>query len=445
MRDEAYSRRLGDDRPQTDQAQLWDGLRDLSDRLTLVIERSASSAPILVTGDWGSGKSSLLVATRNRLAGRQYLTVWFGAWSYEGEGPLLPLLLRALWQRAPEKLKRGEAKKRWKNLMRSAGQVVAQKGPSVALLAGAVGLPLLGFEAASFLHLLEPFVHGSGHGHEKNDADAVAVVQREYRWLIKEIADRHDGPVVFFIDDLDRCNPMAALSLIESLRILIGADSDGHEAPEARYVLALDRTALVRAVTQKFGGMSLYDGNRYLEKIFPISFHVPQPKEASVLQFVQSFLGSKTKSEAEQQTEDRIADILSLALADPIFANPRLMKRCIERFRMALDFQGKSVSRNSSAGLDDDYGQLYLAKWIAAGERWPELRRLFSLHVDSDYWLKVKDYLSDQERPLPDHDVAQLLAEQDIPAWLRREFFGTKDTRLDAYRRAELRLSRFGL
>src|SRR5262245_30712949 len=82
---------FGDDRPQADQALLWDGLRDLSDRLTTVIERSAPSAPILVTGDWGSGKSSLLAATRNRLDGRQYLTVWFGAWSYEGEGPLLPL------------------------------------------------------------------------------------------------------------------------------------------------------------------------------------------------------------------------------------------------------------------------------------------------------------------------------------------------------------------
>jgi predicted KAP-like P-loop ATPase len=429
----------GDDRPQTNQTMLWDGLRDLSDRLTSVIERSSPSAPILVTGDWGSGKSSLLIATQNRLDGRQYLTVRFGAWSYEGEGPLLPLLLRALWQRAPKSLKKGEAKKKWKSLLQSAGQVVAQKGPSVALLTAAVAFQ------AHYLHPFEPLIHNVfGHGHEKKkDEDAVAVLQREFHWLTSELASRHDGPVVFFIDDLDRCHPAVALALIESLRVLIGADSKGHAAPQARYVIALDRTALIRAVTQKFEGMSLYDGNRYLEKIFPIAFHLPQPKEASILQFVQGFLGSKANSEEEQQDEDRIADILSLALADPIFANPRLMKRCIERFRMVLDFEGKP---QEGAGDSDkqDYEDLFLARWIAAGERWPTLRWLFSRH-GNDYWLQVARYLGDGQAPLPDDEIVQLLAEQDIQAWLRREFFGTKETRLEAYRRADLRLGRFGL
>lgn len=444
MRIGSLHEKFGDDRPQTEPTRLWAGLRELSGRLVKVIERSVPSTPILVAGDWGAGKTSLLAVTRQRLADHHYPTIWFDAWSHEGEGPLLILLLRTLWQHAPRKLARKRRwKRRWKRLAKATLRGVAQKGPPMAILAGAVGLPHLGYGWGHLLHLIEPIVHGLGHGHAGDDADAIEVVQRELFWLVDEIVSRKNGrPLVFFIDNLDRCSPEAALSLVESLRVLIGG---GEAAPDARYVVALDRTALVRAVTQKFDGMTSYDGNRYLEKIFSISFHLPRPEGAAILQFVQSFLDSRGKpvTHGTSPSISRLDDILSLALADPIFANPRLMKRCIERFRMVVEFEDKPEER--SGGSDkQDYEDLFLARWIAAGERWPTLRWLFSRH-GNDYWLQVARYLGDGQAPLRDKDIVQLLAEQDIQAWLRRELFGTKETRLEAYRRADLRLGRFGL
>lgn len=436
------AQRYGDDRHLTGAAELSDGLRDLSDRLMKVIPSAVSSAPILITGDWGSGKSSLLDVTRGRLERSGHLTVWFDSWSYEGEGPLLPLLLRALWQRAPRELaKSREAKRKWENLQKAAGQLVKQKGPPVAALAGALFSPGLGFHAGHYLfHLMEPLVHRSEHGSQAYGADTVAVVQREFRWLIEKLSrERGRRPIIIFIDDLDRCDSLAALSLIESLRVLIGSSGSSNEVP-VRYVVALDRVALVRAVTHKFSGMSSYDGNRYLEKIFPISFHLPRPEGAAILHFVQSFLGHDNQSKDAAE----IGDILSLALADPVFANPRLMKRCIERFKMVLEFEATPTRDKPLGPAEQAYKDLFLAKWIAARERWPGLRDLFSLH-DNDYWLKVGNHLSDRGAPLPDNDAAALLSEQDILIWLRKEFFGTKETRLNDYRDADRRLRRFGL
>lgn len=445
MRIGSLHKKFGDDRHQTEPTRLWTGLRELSGRLVKVIEYSVPSTPILVAGDWGAGKTSLLAVTRQRLADNHYPTIWFDAWSYEGEGPLLPLLLRTLWQHAPRKLaSKRKWKRRWKRLAKGTLRFIAQKGPPMAVLAGAVVPPFLNIKShlPHLLHLIEPLVHGLGHGHARDDADAIEIVQRELFWLVDEIVSRKNGrSLVFFIDNLDRCSPEAALSLVESLRILIGG---GEAVPDARYVVALDRTALVRAVTQKFGGMSSYDGNRYLEKIFPISFHLPRPEGAAILQFVQSFLDSGAQPNANGTSPriSRLDDILSLALADPIFANPRLMKRCIERFRMVLEFENK-YEEGTGESDKQDYEDLFLARWIAAGERWPTLRRLFSRH-GNDYWLQVGHYL-DGQAPLGDNDIVQLLAEQDIRAWLRRELFGTKETRLGAYRNAELRLGRFGL
>jgi hypothetical protein len=227
-----------------------------------------------------------------------------------------------------------------------------------------------------------------------------------------------------------------------------GTEASGAESPNARYVVALDRTALIRAVTQKFQGMNAYDGNRFLEKIFPISFHLPQPEGVAVHQFVQSFL-DPSEEEARTPIGDEEKDILGLALADPIFANPRLMKRCIERFRMVLEFESERSEDGDGAELQDDqgereYDQLFLAKWIAAGERWPSLRYLFSRYTN-EYWLKIEKHLDGVEVQSPDPEALQLLQEQDICTWLRRELFGGRGTRLEAYRRADRRLRRFGL
>jgi hypothetical protein len=442
MMDEHRFWRYGVDRPETDPTRLWDGLRELSVRLVEVIEHAAPSAPILVAGDWGSGKSSLLEAVRQQLRETHHPTIWFDAWSHEGEGTLLPLLLRRLGQYAPRRLaKRVKTQWRWIRLMKTTHRLVAEKGPSVAILAGAIGLPHFGFPMFHALHLIEPLVHGLTHRVE-GDSDAAAVLQRELFRFVEEIVTRKMGrPVVFFIDNLDRCSPEAALALIESLRILIG---NSEAVPNARYVVALDRAALVRAVALKFRGMSDYDGNRYLEKIFPISFHLPRPEGAAILQFVQSFLGPEDRGKGHSPTP--VDDILSLALADPIFANPRLMKRCIERFHMVLKFESKARHRDATAAPDEeDYDNLFLAKWIAAGERWPDLRRLFSRHVDDGYWLKVGHHLSDRQKDLPDEEARNLLIEQDLMLWLRRELLGTKETRLGAYRNADRRLRSFGL
>lgn len=441
--DKPRFRKYGVDRPETDPTRLWSGLRDLSVRLVEVIERSAPTAPILVAGDWGSGKSSLLEAARQSLRDSHHPTIWFDAWSREGEGTLLPLLLRALGQYAPRKVARkGRVQWGWIRFMKEAHRAVAENVPSVAVLAGAVGLSPFN-PWFHILHLFEPLVHGLGRRHIASDADAIAVLQRELHRFVEEIVSRKMGrPVVFFIDNLDRCNPEVALSLIESLRILIGS---GEAVPDARYVVALDRTALIRAITLKFHGMSEYDGNRYLEKIFPISFHLPRPEGAAILQFVQSFLSPGDRRRGEEHSPSTNDDILSRALADPIFANPRLMKRCIERFSMVLEFEYKTVRKGGPVPSDQqDYTNLFLAKWIAAGERWPDLRRLFSRHGD-DYWVKVGNHLANQQAPLPDKEAVELLAEQDLLYWLRRELFGNKETRLDAYRYADLRLRSFGL
>jgi len=83
------------------------------------------------------------------------------------------------------------------------------------------------------------------------------------------VTEAFDGAApVILIDDLDRCSPDGAVALLDGIRLLVTG------GPELRcnFVVALDRGVIAARSVAKFQGISGYDGNRYLEKIFPVSF-----------------------------------------------------------------------------------------------------------------------------------------------------------------------------
>lgn len=451
---------LLNDLPENDPSLLWDGLRSLSDRLATQIPRLPSTSPVMISGDWGSGKTTLLRAIQNELHAKEVPTVWFEAWRYEGEGLLLPALMRSIWVQCG-KDKEPDTKLR-DRLWNAAVAVATGIGPEVAALLG--GPAALGFKSLLALK--------KGEDDQKKNAapdgppeDATQTLWESFRELLDELWG--DGePLIIFIDDLDRCSPSGAVDLLDALRMLIGQTSGNaydpdDPGPNCRFVVALDRTVLAEAVAKKFSEISRYDGNRYLEKIFPITFDLPRPEGTSVHQFVHLFLrkaaklGEKTADGADGKEENvSHLDALSVALSEPMFANPRLMKRCINRFYLVLRFEDAQCRKNGDSFLEfehddpdpEEYGkqQLTLASWIAASERWPHLRRLLSRR-DDEYWKKIRRHLIDADNGLPDADARRLLDDQGIKTWLLRELLGGKGTRLLEFRQANRRLRKWGL
>jgi hypothetical protein len=112
---------------------------------------------------------------------------------------------------------------------------------------------------------------------------------------------------MIFIDDLDRCSPEAAVSLIEGIRLLVTNQAGGREDLPCRFVMAMDRQILVRAIQHKFAGIGGYDGNRYLEKVFPLAFAVPPPHPAAVNELVED-LWPKLSEDAPPDEHARSAE-----------------------------------------------------------------------------------------------------------------------------------------
>ncbi|WP_176080764.1 KAP family P-loop NTPase fold protein [Paraburkholderia tropica] len=90
----------------------------------------------------------------------------------------------------------------------------------------------------------------------------------EYRRALAEFAAQQEKPVVVFVDELDRCNPMFAVRLVERIKHFF-------EIPNVVFVLLLNRAQLEQAVKGMFGRET--DAAAYLSKFVRFFFRLPAP------------------------------------------------------------------------------------------------------------------------------------------------------------------------
>jgi len=420
---------LLDDLPEEDPEALRPGLAAFAQRLAELIPNLSRSSSLLITGEWGAGKTTLLKAVARMLEtgdkGKAANTVWFDAWRYEGENALLPILLRRVWDARPNKDKTADKTKAlFDTVWRCALAVSMRAAPS---LLGAFGVPVLP-------SLIKDTVARNVGGDLKElprffDAappkDPTDKLVKAFSALVKDCWG--EAEPVIFIDDLDRCSPDGAVALMDGLRMILAQN----DRLPCRFVVALDRGVMAKAVGNKFTGVDNYDGNRYLEKVFPLGFHIPRLDPTDAARLTSLMLDRSGTADSAHR------DVLSRTLTQPVFANPRIMKRCINRYRLVTVFEdGKTGA--------DEVSNRALAQWIAATERWHPLRRMLAVQPKS-FWEETRRVVEISDFESNNRDVAELLSQQDIRGWLTPQLFSDLDRRLDELSRAEERLRRWGL
>ena len=82
-------------------------------------------------------------------------------------------------------------------------------------------------------------------------------------------------PLMVVIDELDRCRPSYAVSLIEVAKHIFGAD-------HIIFVLAVNRTQLQHSIRALYGNE--FDATGYLRRFFDIDFRLPEPNRTRFMQ-----------------------------------------------------------------------------------------------------------------------------------------------------------------
>ena len=357
----------------------------------LVRESAGQPLSIGVSGNWGTGKSSLVkmigASLRKADAGEgKYVFLEFNAWLYQGYDDARMALLQSV---ADNLLAEAEARKthvdkavefvKRVNWLR-VGKLLA---PTVsgALVGGTIGGPV-GAVIGAVGGLCKGGSTPTPEDIEKvkdayktlrpeltgvlKDKEAKSMPQEiaELRTTFEDLLTSLDVTLIVLVDDLDRCLPDTAISTLEAMRLLLFL-------PRTAFIIAADEQMIRGAVRMHFGDVDLSDDlvTSYFDKLIQVPLRVPRlgitevkgylilllaelmerrgditreariSAETTILEAVrQSWAGGLTRKKMEEaygadagkvSMEIDLADQLAsiMVSAESIAGNPRLIKR----------------------------------------------------------------------------------------------------------------------
>lgn len=386
--------RLLRDEPRSERPETLLGIEPTAETLLTALRHLEPPGCIAVYGGWGSGKTTLL--SHVELAWSEHpewgRAAWFNPWEYERREDLLtPLIYTVARATLRAEEPSTDRRARLKGLL--AG--IAKTTISLAARTGAAYL---------FGGAFDPHVNLSALAGMKPDElakyfdedrfvrfhDEVQAVKDRFRDLVDEVLGGKpddDQRLVVFLDDLDRCQPARALAVVEGVKLLLCGDLTERERDKtatagrcrALFVFGLDRHIVGEAIRQQYPGSTQYSGESYLEKIFDLSLEVPPVQDVPRLLRVAVGDDAHFKTILDQ-LGDR-TNALEYVLTRPVFANPRVIKRVLNRLQLL------AASAECAAQLQritDERTRRLFYVWVAGAERYRGFRQFVRTASEHD-------------------------------------------------------------
>ena len=270
----------------------------------LINESGDNPISIGVSGNWGSGKSSMVkmigedLKKKNSAEENTFIFLEFNAWLYQGYDDAKTALLQSVAKKLSEEMKKkhipDKDKTLWKRFQKFTKRInwlqVSKIG--LPLLAGLIpGAAPVGV-VASLISSVKNSVD-TPDDKEKNseavgtalnellsnfddilkDDEAKSTTQQieELRKDFEEMLEKLNIRLVVLVDDLDRCLPETAISTLEAMRLLLFVK-------RTAFIIAADEQMIRNGVRAHFGNVDLSDDlvTSYFDKLIQVPITVPR-------------------------------------------------------------------------------------------------------------------------------------------------------------------------
>ncbi len=264
------------------------GYRDFADRLANLVRNVDEPLVIALDGPWGSGKTIFVKQWAGLLRERGAPVIHFDAFQSDHYEDAFLALSAEIHATAKKTLGGNESTtRRYLNRAKKAGVVLAPIALRVAARAGTAGLlSLEDLEAGNeaLMEAVKAAANESAKAVERVISERLRQANEEraalaaFREVLSEVASalaerqaEDDGafPLVVIIDELDRCRPPFALSVIERIKHLFSV-------PGVCFVLVAHLPQLEQVVQGAYG--ATIDAHIYLEKFYQIRLILPQDR-----------------------------------------------------------------------------------------------------------------------------------------------------------------------
>ena len=225
--------------------------------LTDIVTSYQQGAVVAFNGAWGTGKTTFVRMWKQYLKNQGFPVVYYNAWEDDiSEEPMFSMVKEL------KSLSKDEDS--FDSLCEKAGRVIvsgffgalkAAAGIWGDIAAGAIK------EGADELKkdCLDSF----------KDSNSTSSLLRTFKEGLSDYLSscKENTPLVFFVDELDRCNPTFAVKVLERIKHLF-------EVPNVVYILSLDKQQLCHSINGYFGSEK-FNSLEYLKRFIDVDYTIP--------------------------------------------------------------------------------------------------------------------------------------------------------------------------
>ena len=227
------------------------GRKQIAERLTELIRSQHEPFIVSIDGQWGSGKTFLLKRWQRDLENDGFRAIYYNAWEDDFcDDPLLAIIGQLSHQFEEDNFRK------------------------IAMQAGKLAVRLIAKNVRSVIEKKTGMILDTNLG-EQNGRDLLQdyLDQRETKDCLKEeltrlsaaVAEETRRPLVFIIDELDRCRPTFAIELLERVKHIF-------DVPDLVFVFGVNRAEICKSLQSVYGDI---DADLYLRRFFDFPFSLP--------------------------------------------------------------------------------------------------------------------------------------------------------------------------
>ncbi|KIQ22193.1 hypothetical protein RT99_08325 [Flavobacterium sp. MEB061] len=288
--------------------------------LTGLINSYSEGFVLAINNKWGTGKTTFIKMWKQDLINNGYKTVYFNAWENDFENNPLVAIMGEL-----KILTKKSADPEFKSILKKASILSKHLVPIVAQ-----SIVDRYIDTKEIKDAIVDLSKGASDLFENdvNEYSAKKKGIKEFRTGLSHfIANNNDGkPLIFIIDELDRCRPNYAVSILEQIKHFFSI-------PDIIFVLSIDKEQLGNAICGVYGSDKI-DSNEYLRRFIDIEYSIPEPENNVFHKYLYSYFGFDDflEKNSRKQYRELASDKRSfLEISNILFSNNSITLRQQEK------------------------------------------------------------------------------------------------------------------
>lgn len=273
--------------------------------LTQIIKTYADGFVLAITGEWGTGKTTFIEMWQKQLKNDGFKTIYFNAWENDFDGSPLIALMAEL---------KGITNQKNKAIFNS---IIEKGAVLVKRMVPALTKSLLKKYAVDVDEIVLTAAENATEGiteileHEiQQYANKKNTILDFRKQLEKFVMEGMDGkPLIFIIDELDRCRPSYAVEVLEQMKHFFNVSG-------IVFVLSIDKYHLASSIKGVYGSENI-NTDEYLRRFIDLEYSLPLPTYREYCEYLYNyfsfsayFINAKNNGTYDNHTLLKTAELL---------------------------------------------------------------------------------------------------------------------------------------